>query len=187
MRKPGIRQYAIVAGFYALALMAKPQVITFPFLLLLWDYWPLGRIDSPDQPDTNRRVQRTQLIIEKVPLLLLSLASAILTMEAQQTGRAVRTLTHYGLPLRLETGVVLLRTLSGQGLLALQTCRNVPAVQPALSCLAGGRVGAHLSGDNHDGRPARAAAALSRGWLVLVPGQSGTYDRVGAGRYAGDG
>ena len=41
-RRPGLRRYATVAGFFALALLSKPQVVTFPFLLLLWDYWPLG-------------------------------------------------------------------------------------------------------------------------------------------------
>ena len=43
-RKPGLGRYAAVAGFFTLALLAKPQVITFPFLLMLFDYWPLARI-----------------------------------------------------------------------------------------------------------------------------------------------
>ena len=37
-------RYVAVSVLFALGLMAKPQVITFPFVLLLWDYWPLGRI-----------------------------------------------------------------------------------------------------------------------------------------------
>jgi len=41
--KPRIDRYLLVALLFALGLMAKPQVITFPFVLLLWDYWPLGR------------------------------------------------------------------------------------------------------------------------------------------------
>jgi len=41
-RKAG--RYFVVAALFALGLMAKPQVITFPFVLLLWDYWPLRRI-----------------------------------------------------------------------------------------------------------------------------------------------
>ena len=44
--KSGLRRYAAVACFFALALLSKPQVIAFPFLLWLWDYWPLGRIGA---------------------------------------------------------------------------------------------------------------------------------------------
>ena len=40
--KPKVGRYAVVAVLFALGLMAKPQIITFPFVLLLWDYWPLG-------------------------------------------------------------------------------------------------------------------------------------------------
>jgi tetratricopeptide (TPR) repeat protein len=110
-RQPGLRRYAAVAGLYALALMAKPQVITFPFLLLLWDYWPLGRIAFPDKVGSAARGERAfesirGLALEKVPLLLLSAASAVVTMQAQQAGGAVRTLTRYGLPVRLETAVI---------------------------------------------------------------------------------
>ena len=91
--------------------MAKPQVITFPFLLLLWDYWPLGRIAFPDKVGSAARGERAfesirGLALEKVPLLLLSAASAVVTMQAQQAGGAVRTLTRYGLPVRLETAVI---------------------------------------------------------------------------------
>src|SRR5580692_5157021 len=42
-RRPAAGRYALVAGLFACGLMSKPQVITLPFLLLLWDYWPLGR------------------------------------------------------------------------------------------------------------------------------------------------
>ncbi len=38
---PKVLRYAVVAVLFALGLMAKPQIITFPFVLLLWDYWPL--------------------------------------------------------------------------------------------------------------------------------------------------
>src|SRR5208282_1362281 len=42
-RRPKLRRYGVVFLLFLLALMSKPQVITFPFLLLLWDYWPLHR------------------------------------------------------------------------------------------------------------------------------------------------
>jgi hypothetical protein len=46
-RRGALRRYALVICAFALALLAKPQAITFPFLLCLWDYWPLCRIGAP--------------------------------------------------------------------------------------------------------------------------------------------
>ena len=43
-REPRPQCYAVVAILFALGLMAKPQIITLPFVLLLWDYWPLRRM-----------------------------------------------------------------------------------------------------------------------------------------------
>lgn len=75
--------YALVTILYALALMAKPQTITFPFALLLLDYWPLGRIGE---------ARLGSLVWEKIPWFALSAASAVITMKAQSTAR------HEGIP-----------------------------------------------------------------------------------------
>jgi len=110
--KSGIRRYAVVAGFFALALLSKPQVIAFPFLLWLWDYWPLGRIGAPAvagpaaQGASMTRLRSGWLVLEKLPLLLLSAASAVVTMKAQKAGGAVQTFSQYSLLLRLETAVI---------------------------------------------------------------------------------
>jgi len=101
-RGPRLSRYAAVFGCYALALLAKQQVITFPFLLWLWDYWPLGRIDPARRSSWFSRA----VIKDKVPLLLLSLASAVLTMKAQKAGGAIKDLGRYSLLLRFETAVV---------------------------------------------------------------------------------
>jgi tetratricopeptide (TPR) repeat protein len=105
-RKPELRQYAVVGFLFALSLLSKPQAITLPFLLLLWDYWPLGRFGVPAAPGDVSKIRNGWLVLEKVPLLLLSAASAVVTMKAQQAGRAVKTLSEYGLRLRLETTVI---------------------------------------------------------------------------------
>ena len=89
--RPRAGRYLVVAFLYALALMAKPQVITFPLVLLLWDYWPLGRMfpnvagaTAGVRTDTAVPPQSLRwLLLEKVPLLLLSAGSAVLTMKAQ--------------------------------------------------------------------------------------------------------
>jgi tetratricopeptide (TPR) repeat protein len=114
-RKPEVRRYALVAFVFALGLLAKPQVITFPFLLLLWDYWPLGRIrflpspalPGPDVQNGNGPgMSSGWLVLEKLPLLLLSAASGVVTMKAQRAAGAVQSFAHSSLLLRLENTVV---------------------------------------------------------------------------------
>ncbi|MGC2245202.1 MAG: tetratricopeptide repeat protein, partial [Terriglobales bacterium] len=93
-KNPSIRRYLTVTTLYVLALMAKPQVITFPFALLLLDYWPLERIGGPSgQAKPNVARQIASLTIEKIPWFALSAASAVITMKAQSTAR------HEGIPL----------------------------------------------------------------------------------------
>ena len=111
-RRPELRRYAAVAGCFALGLLCKPQVITFPFLLCLLDYWPLCRIGPPAaagpavRGGNMPRLSSGWLALEKLPLLLLSAASAVVTMKAQKAGGAVQTLFQYSLLLRLQTAVI---------------------------------------------------------------------------------
>jgi len=101
--KPKTERYAIVAALFALGLMAKPQVITFPFVLLLWDYWPLRRISFSGEDRASLRPRISQLIWEKVPLFTLAAVSAAITMAAQ---RADGSKMWYPLTLRLEYAIV---------------------------------------------------------------------------------
>lgn len=111
-RKPALLGYTAVFFLFALGLLSKAQVITFPFLLLLLDYWPLRRAFPSEAADS-----RTQdgnlcspgnwwLVLEKVPLLLLSLASAAITVKAENAGGAIKGASQYSLLLRLETAVI---------------------------------------------------------------------------------
>ncbi len=77
-RQPSVRRYLLVALFFGLGLMAKPMLVTLPLLLLLLDYWPLARFQ-------NGISGWWKMIAEKIPLLLLSLLSAVVTLIAQQT------------------------------------------------------------------------------------------------------
>ncbi len=94
VRKPGARRLMPVVVLFAIGLMAKPEIITLPFVLLLWDYWPLGRVtwrgskshgvlEIPARPFSH-------LVLEKIPLFLLSASSAVITLLAQKSGHAVR-------------------------------------------------------------------------------------------------
>jgi len=112
--KPRADRYLTVAALYALGLMAKPQVITFPCVLLLWDYWPLQRMFSPavgaDKSAPGRVVRARSflwLLMEKLPLFALSAADAVLTVKAQgSTGAINNIINAYPFPIRLENAIV---------------------------------------------------------------------------------
>lgn len=92
-RRPGVARYLAVTLAYALSLMSKAQAITFPFALLLLDYWPLARLGpsvSARQGENSegagvRRTPPWKLLLEKLPWLALSAASAVIT---RRTGGA---------------------------------------------------------------------------------------------------
>ncbi len=94
-REPRLGRYVVVASLFTLGLMAKPQIVTLPFVLLLWDYWPLRRMFAADEASASassavippRSV--SWLALEKLPLLALSAASAFITMRAQEYGGGI--------------------------------------------------------------------------------------------------
>ncbi len=104
-RKPGWRRYLAVTGLFVLGLMSKPMVITLPFVLLLLDYWLLGRIQG-GPVNALAQAPMSKLIVEKLPLLALSAASAVITMQSQQAGGAMRSTAQFSLGVRLENAVV---------------------------------------------------------------------------------
>src|SRR5271165_590324 len=134
-----IGRYLLVVFLYALGLMAKPQIITSPCVLLLWDYWPLQRMFAPKDessgtveapgfspanlasPSTRALAPEvpelpgaalparslTWLIVEKLPLFLLSAASAMLTLKAQaSTGALNGVFNSFPFSIRLENAIV---------------------------------------------------------------------------------
>lgn len=106
-QKPDWRRYLLVATLFAAGLMAKPMVITLPFVLLLLDYWPLERTtESGASSSSVRRLAYSRLLLEKIPLLFLSAASAWITLKAQRSEQAVRTFHQIPLGIRIENAVV---------------------------------------------------------------------------------
>ena len=97
-RAPRARRYAAVLALFALGLMAKPMLVTLPLVLLLLDYWPLGRVSSVA---AGRR-----LLVEKVPLLALSAASCVVTLLVQHGAGAVKGLDVLPLARRLANAAV---------------------------------------------------------------------------------
>ena len=89
---PRVGRYAVVVGLFALGLASKPMVVTLPFVLLLLDVWPLGRVpvgvrgsSSAESASTTPIGRQTiTLVLEKLPLMLLAAGLAAVTVVAQR-------------------------------------------------------------------------------------------------------
>jgi Flp pilus assembly protein TadD len=99
---PSWRRYLCVAVSLALGLMAKPMLVTLPCVLLLLDYWPLGRGEGR----TELSRPWFWLVREKLPLFALSAVFSVIALYAQQEGEALRSFEDRPLLLRLETAVL---------------------------------------------------------------------------------
>jgi protein O-mannosyl-transferase len=96
------RHYWLALLFFTLGLLAKPMLVTLPFVFLLLDVWPLQRLNTEQiQPSSFK-----PLITEKIPFLLLTAASCAVTFLVQQKGEAVATLAKVSLRYRLENAPV---------------------------------------------------------------------------------
>ena len=85
--------YGWMLLFFALGLMAKPMLVTLPFLLILLDVWPLKRLGfgEPVSVEPKSSELKSILFIEKIPLFILALGSSVVTYMAQRGGDAVRS------------------------------------------------------------------------------------------------
>ncbi|HEY1663697.1 MAG TPA: tetratricopeptide repeat protein, partial [Verrucomicrobiae bacterium] len=92
------RPYILMIIFALLGLMAKPMLVTLPFVLLLLDYWPLQRFTFQSSPIVFRR-----LLFEKLPLFALAVAASVLAFFSQKSGHALFPVP-FGL--RLENALV---------------------------------------------------------------------------------
>jgi tetratricopeptide (TPR) repeat protein len=84
--RPGLRRYGLVLVLFALGLMAKPMLVTLPCVVLLLDYWPLGRLAAPGLDPRVPGVVWWRAVLEKVPLLVLSAISSGITLYVQSQG-----------------------------------------------------------------------------------------------------
>jgi protein O-mannosyl-transferase len=94
VEKPVPGHYAPMLIAFALGTMSKPMVVTLPFVLLLIDVWPL------------RRKPSARLVLEKLPLLAISIASSLVTYLVQQRGGAVIALDSFPIAIRLSNALV---------------------------------------------------------------------------------
>ena len=96
--RPSIGRYAAVLGSFTLGLLAKPMLVTLPFVFLLLDYWPLRR--------WRARLPAGRILAEKAPMLVLSAASSAMTYVAQHAGGSVVPLRRLPVPERIANALV---------------------------------------------------------------------------------
>ena len=93
VEKPTVKRYGLVCLFFTLGLMSKPMLVTLPFVLLLLDYWPLRRLKFGQERESNEVLEKNiakksevlQLVLEKIPLFLLTTGLSIITFIAQKS------------------------------------------------------------------------------------------------------
>ncbi len=105
VKKKGIENYIPVFLLYALGLMSKPMLVTLPFVFLLFDLWPIQRIKISyyiqNKEIKIKKEKISYLILEKIPLFILSAASSVITFIAQKEGGIVQSLQEFPLKIRL--------------------------------------------------------------------------------------
>jgi tetratricopeptide (TPR) repeat protein len=110
VEQPGLRPYLLVVLFFGLGLMAKPMVVTLPFVLLLLDYWPLGRLQLQDVRTVKdldvQRASLFRLVWEKIPLFVLTAVTIVATVVVQDKVGALKSLQTFPLKTRIANALV---------------------------------------------------------------------------------
>jgi tetratricopeptide (TPR) repeat protein len=104
--RPSVARYAAVVLAFTLALLSKAMAVTLPLVLLLLDYWPLRRLASPGSGALVEGPRLRRALIEKLPLLVLSLASVWITYASQQAAGAMRAASSIPLGERFANALV---------------------------------------------------------------------------------
>ena len=113
VKKREIKGYLLVVLFFVLGLMSKPMLVTLPFILLLLDFWPLGRLcllrdtkNVATGQHTNERADIFRLVLEKAPFFALAVGSSIVTFIVQERGGAMEIAKTYSIQTRIINAFV---------------------------------------------------------------------------------
>jgi protein O-mannosyl-transferase len=96
-QRSNFKFYTLALLLFALGLMCKPMLVTVPFVLLLLDYWPLGR---------TKRVSLARLVAEKIPFMAFSAADCVVTYSIQQSEGSVLSVNNLPMSFRIGNALV---------------------------------------------------------------------------------
>jgi protein O-mannosyl-transferase len=177
VRNRSLWRYLLVILAFTLGLLAKPMLVTLPFVLLLLDYWPLGQVPwgptpaNPALAPGGRTVTLpvSRLVLEKLPLLAIAAGSSIITFQAQRA-LSVRTLDDFPLSVRIANALVAYATYLWQMLIPKDLAIFYPHPGTHISMLQAAAAGFLLT-------------VLT--WVVLWSGRQRPYLPVGWFWYLG--
>ncbi|MCC6488063.1 MAG: tetratricopeptide repeat protein [Candidatus Hydrogenedentes bacterium] len=111
---------------FALGILSKPMLVTFPFVLLLIDVWPLARVDAGDEGVRIRWRTMLPLTIEKLPFLAVSVGFCALTFVVQARAESVRTFGEMSIGLRTANAIVAYTAYLGKTILPIRLAAYYP-------------------------------------------------------------
>ncbi|HLA28294.1 MAG TPA: tetratricopeptide repeat protein [Syntrophales bacterium] len=118
VKRPVVSRYLLILLFFSLGLMAKPMLVTLPCVLLLLDFWPLDRAQvllKAAQADCQTITGGVRpriltglfpLIMEKIPLLILSTIAAFVVYYTETRAGALSSLEAFPLTMRTSHALV---------------------------------------------------------------------------------
>lgn len=113
VKKSSTTNYLVIIICFSLGLMAKPMLVTLPFVLLLLDFWPLKRFQykrdfylKSEKVNNDVIKKQQRIILEKIPLFIIVLISCIVTFFAQKSEGAIKTLETFSLKSRVANALV---------------------------------------------------------------------------------
>jgi Flp pilus assembly protein TadD len=179
VRRPSVGRYVLTALALALGLMAKAMIVMLPCVLLLLDYWPLGRWQRGPQPARTdgplpARLALGQLVLEKTPLFALVLLGLVPAFLSQERGGSVSSLEQFPTTVRLGNALLAYAGYIGKTLWPVNLCVYYPFTGATITQSAVLWSGAVLTGVTlFVLGPGRRWPYLTVGWLwylgTLVP------------------
>ena len=198
VERPGLNRYLLVLLWFVLGLLSKPMLVTLPFVLLLVDYWPLGRFQF-GQPSGHHKSNTDQskgtgdqrsfalrLVLEKAPFFALAAVSSSLTFFAARSEEAVTSLEFLPLETRVANALVSYVSYIGKMIWPYRLAVFYPYSETFPMWQVAG-AGLLLGCCIFPGDSCSPQATLSYGGMAMVSWNPCAGDRSGAGGRTGHG
>jgi protein O-mannosyl-transferase len=106
VKKPAKGKYVVTLFFFILGLLTKPMLVTLPFVLVLLDFWPLGRIPCSAIARHRLWPALRPLLFEKIPFFVCSLLSCMITYHVQSQGGGVTSFKFIPVSVRISNAII---------------------------------------------------------------------------------